>query len=407
MAFDPKRVKQDFPMLEQQMCGKPFVYLDSGATAQKPKSVIDAITRFYSEGYATVHRGVYEHAIVATEKYSEVRRNVQTFLHAEHEEEIIFTRGTTESINIVALCYGRESIRGGDEILITEMEHHSNIVPWQLLCEEVGATLVVAPMNDNGELILEEFQKKLSPRTKIVSICHMSNLLGTINPIYEITRMAHEVGAIVVVDGAQSAPHLTIDVQALDVDFFAFSGHKLYGPTGIGILYGKKELLEKMRPYHGGGDMIQEVTFAKTTFQPAPLKFEAGTPPIVEVIGLGAAIAYLSQFDIKEVMQHEHNLLTCATQKLKQIEGLTIYGNAKEKGSLISFSLEGVHTLDLGVLIGLKGIAIRTGTMCAGPALHHFGVQTAARISFGLYNTEEDIERFIQALEETRALVSV
>lgn len=405
MVFDPKIVKKDFPMLNQGMCGKQFVYLDTAATAQKPKSVIESMSRFYSEGYATVHRGVYEHASIATERYSEVRRQVQKFLHAKEEEEIIFTRGTTEAINLVAFCYGKEFIRGGDEILITEMEHHSNIVPWQFLCKEVGAELVVAPMNDAGELILEEFEKKLSSRTKIVSVCHISNLLGTINPIREITRMAHAVGAVVVVDGAQSAPHLPIDVQELDVDFYAFSGHKAYGPTGIGVLYGKKELLEKMRPYHGGGDMVKEVTFAKTTFQQAPLKFEAGTPPIVEVIGLGAALEYLAKFDRAEVLKYEKNLLEMATKRLEQVAGVAIYGRAKEKGSVLTFSLEGVHSLDLGVLIGLKGIAIRTGSMCANPALHHFGIQTAARISLGLYTTEEDIHLFFKALEEIRTLI--
>lgn len=405
MQYDPKVVKKDFPMLMKEMCGKPFLYLDTAATAQKPKSVIEAMNRFYSEGYATVHRGTYEHAVTATERYSEVRRMVQIFLHAKEEEEIIFTRGTTESINMVALCYAREFLKGGDEILISEMEHHSNIVPWQMICEEIGAHLVVAPFNEMGEVDLEEFEKKLSPRTKIVSICHISNVLGTINPIKKITELAHSVGAIVVVDGAQSAAHLEIDVVSLDVDFFAFSGHKIYGPTGIGILYGKKEILEKMRPYHGGGDMIQEVTFAKTTYQKPPLKFEAGTPPIAEVIGLGAAIEYITKFNRSEVLAHEEKLLHLATDKLKQVEGLTIYGNAKEKASLVTFAIQGVHPLDLGVLIGLKGIALRTGVMCANPTLHHFGLQSAARISFGLYNTEEDIDYFLKALEETVSLI--
>ncbi len=407
MAFDPKLVRNNFPMLQKEMCGKPFVYLDTAATAQKPQVVIDSMSKFYSEGYATVHRGVYEHAIIATEKYSEVRSQVQKFINAKFEDEIVFTRGTTESINIIAMCYAREFVKGGDEILITEMEHHSNIVPWQLICDELGANLVIAPMSDSGELLMDEFEKKLSPRTKIVSVCHISNLLGTINPIKEIARLAHNIGAIVVVDGAQSAPHLKIDVQDLGADFFAFSGHKVYGPTGIGILYGKKELLEKMRPYHGGGDMIQEVTFAKTTYQPAPLKFEAGTPPIVEVIGLGAALDYLVSLDRSAMLIHEHKLLEIATEKLKIFPEITILGNAKEKSSLITFAVNGMHSLDLGVLIGLKGIAIRTGAMCANPALHHFGLQTAARISFGLYNTEEDINLFLKALEETKALLSV
>jgi cysteine desulfurase/selenocysteine lyase len=276
-----------------------------------------------------------------------------------------------------------------------------------MICEEVGANLVIVPFDDQGEISLEEFEKKLSPRTKIVSICHISNILGTINPVKKMTELAHSVGALVVLDGAQSAPHLEIDVEDLDVDFFAFSGHKVYGPTGIGVLYGKKEILEKMRPYQGGGDMIQEVTFAKTTYQKAPLKFEAGTPPIAEVIGLGAAIEYMTKFDRKAVFSHEEKLLELATVKLKQVEGLTIYGNAKEKASLITFTINGIHPLDLGVLIGLKGIALRTGVMCANPTLHHFGLQSAARISFGLYNTEEDIDSFIVALEETISLISV
>ena len=405
MAFDPKLVRKDFPMLQKEMSGKPFVYLDTAATAQKPKMVIDAMSKFYSEGYATVHRGVYEHAIIATEKYAEVRCQVQKFIHAKSEDEIVFTRVTTESINIVAMCYAREFVRGGDEILITEMEHHSNIVPWQLICDELGANLIVAPMSDSGELLLDEFEKKLSSRTKIVSVCHVSNLLGTINPIKEIARLAHNVGAIVVVDGAQSAPHLLIDVQDLDADFFAFSGHKVYGPTGIGILYGKSELLEKMRPYHGGGDMIQEVTFAKTTYQAAPLKFEAGTPPIVEVIGLGAALDYLNKLDRNRMLIHENKLLEIATEKLMQIPEVTIFGSSKEKSSLITFTVSGMHSLDLGVLIGLKGIAIRTGAMCANPTLHHFGLQTASRISFGLYNTEDEIDLFLKALEETKSLL--
>lgn len=401
MRFDAKLVRNDFPMLQKEMSGKPFVYLDSAATAQKPKQMIDAMTRFYSEEYATVHRGIYEYAITATEKYSEVRRQVARFIHAKEEEEIVFTRGTTESINMIALCYAREFVRGGDEILITEMEHHSNIVPWQLICEEIGATLVIAPMNERGDVDLEEFEKKLSSRTKIVSICHISNLLGTINPVKLMAEMAHRVGAIVVVDGAQSAPHLPIDVQDLGADFFAFSGHKIYGPTGIGILYGKKELLEKMRPYHGGGDMIQEVTFAKTTYQNAPLKFEAGTPPIAQVIGFGAAIDYITQFDRAEVIEYENHLLKVATKKMKEVEGLTILGDPKERASIITFTINGIHSLDLGVLLGLKGIAIRTGAMCASPALQFFGVRSVARVSFGMYNTEKDIDIFISSLSET------
>jgi cysteine desulfurase/selenocysteine lyase len=406
MAFDPELVRKEFPMLQREMVGKPFIYLDTAATAQKPNTVINAITKFYSEEYATVHRGVYEYAIHATERYSEVRRLVQAFVNAGSEEEIVFTRGATEAINIVAHSYAREFVRRGDEILISEMEHHSNIVPWQIICEELGANLVVAPMNNKGELILEEFEKRLSARTKIVAICHISNFLGTINPVKQIVKMAHKVGAVVILDGAQSAAHLKIDVQDLNVDFFAFSGHKIYGPTGIGVLYGKKELLQKMRPYHGGGDMIQEVTFAKTTYQEPPLKFEAGTPPIAEVMGLGAAIEFLMKMDQKEILRYEEELLDYATENLLKIPGLTIYGSAIQKSSLISFTISGIHSLDLGVLLGLKGIAIRTGALCASPALHHFGLRTAARISFGLYNTYEEIDRFLIALHESTLLIT-
>jgi cysteine desulfurase/selenocysteine lyase len=405
MAFDPKIIRKDFPMLSRKMNDYPFIYLDNAATSQKPNCVIDAITKFYSEEYATVHRAFYEYAVVSTEKYSESRRSIQRFINAKHEEEIVFTRGCTEAINIVALCYAREFVHAGDEILISEMEHHSNIVPWQMIAEEKGASLVVAPIDDNGELILEELEKKISSKTKIVAICHVSNLLGTINPIREIIKMAHKKGAICLIDGAQSVCHEKIDVQDLDADFFAFSGHKIYGPTGIGVLYGKKELLAKMRPYHGGGDMVKEVTFAKTTYQDAPLKFEAGTPSIADVIGLGAAIDYFTSFDLKAIREHESNLLKIATEKLSDIEGIEIYGKARNKTSLITFNIEGVHSLDLGVLLGLKGVAIRTGAMCASPVLKRLKAQTAARISFALYNIEEEIDIFLNALKETRALL--
>ncbi len=405
MAFDPQLLRNDFPMLGRKMNDHPFIYLDNAATTQKPKAVIDAITKFYSEEYATVHRAFYEYAVISTEKYSESRRSIQRFINAKHEEEIIFTRGTTESLNIIALTYAREFLNAGDEILITEMEHHSNIVPWQMVAEERGASLVVAPINDDGELILEEFEKRLSVKTKIVSLCHISNLLGTLNPVREVIKMAHKKGAICVVDGAQSIAHEKIDVQEMDADFFAFSGHKVYGPTGIGVLYGKKEILEKMRPYHGGGDMVKDVTFAKTTYQEAPLKFEAGTPSIADVIGLGAAIDYVASLDRDLMHKHEMLLLEKALKNFSYISGVEIYGNATNRSSLVTFNLDGVHSMDLGVLLGLKGIAIRTGAMCASPVLKRLKAHTAARISFSFYNTIEEIEIFFQMLEEIRAFL--
>jgi cysteine desulfurase/selenocysteine lyase len=405
LAFDPQLLRNDFPMLGRKMNDHPFIYLDNAATTQKPKAVIDAITKFYSEEYATVHRAFYEYAVISTEKYSESRRSIQRFINAKHEEEIIFTRGTTESLNIIALTYAREFLNAGDEILITEMEHHSNIVPWQMVAEERGASLVVAPINDDGELILEEFEKRLSVKTKIVSLCHISNLLGTLNPVREVIKMAHKKGAICVVDGAQSIAHEKIDVQEMDADFFAFSGHKVYGPTGIGVLYGKKEILEKMRPYHGGGDMVKDVTFAKTTYQEAPLKFEAGTPSIADVIGLGAAIDYVASLDRDLMHKHEMLLLEKALKNFSYISGVEIYGNATNRSSLVTFNLDGVHSMDLGVLLGLKGIAIRTGAMCASPVLKRLKAHTAARISFSFYNTIEEIEIFFQMLEEIRAFL--
>lgn len=406
MPFDVYRIRKDFPMLSKDSEEKRFVYLDSAATTQKPQVMIDAMKQFYEEEYATVHRAVYDHSVRATEKYQEVRRLIQQFINAQHEEEIIFTRGTTESLNIVAQCYGRKFLKAGDEVLITEMEHHSNIVPWQFLVQEKGIKLIIAPINDKGELILEELYSKITPRTKIVSLCHVSNVFGTINPIDSIIEKAHAMGAIVVIDGAQSISHMPIDVNHLAADFYAFSGHKLYGPTGIGVLYGKKHLLEIMDPYHGGGDMIQEVTFDKSTFQAPPLKFEAGTPPFVQVLGLGASIGYFQSIDSTLLLRHEQALLQKATSLFSSIPGLTIYGTALHKGPVLSFTLDNVHTLDLGTLMALKGIAIRTGSLCAQPALRRFGLQTLARISFGLYNTPEEIDYTFSALHDSLALLS-
>ncbi len=383
------------------MHGKPLIYFDSAATAQKPQVVIDAITDFYQNHYGTVHRAVYELAVYSTQAYQTARQKIKDFLNASKVEEIIFTRGTTESINMVAYSFGKAFVKPNDEILITAMEHHSNIVPWQMLCEERGAILKVAPINERGELIIEEFQKLLNPKTKLVAITHISNSLGTINPIKQIVKMAHQAGAKVLVDGAQSAPHIPIDVQDLDVDFFVFSGHKMFGPTGIGILYGKEKLLDLMPPYQGGGDMIETVTFPKSTYNVLPLKFEAGTPMIAEVIGLGVAIDYISNIGLESIQLREHELLDYASNKLKQINGLHIIGTSENKGALISFTVDGVHPLDIGTMLDLKGIAVRTGHHCAQPVMRFFNADKGTvRISFAFYNTIEEIDIFTNALIE-------
>ena len=387
-------------MLEKTMHGKPLIYFDSAATAQKPRAVINAIAEFYQNHYGTVHRAVYELATKSTADYQKSRQKVKTFLNAALDDEIIFTRGATEAINLVAYSFGKAFVSKGDEILISAMEHHSNIVPWQILCEDRGAILKVIPMNENGELILEEYEKLLNSRTRLVAVAHASNSLGTVNPIKQMVSMAHAVGAKFLVDGSQSAPHQKIDVQSLGVDFFAFSGHKMMGPTGIGVLYGKAALLNQMPPYQGGGDMIEQVTFEKTTYNSLPLKFEAGTPMIAEVIGLGAAIDYLENIGMEKIYKWEQHLLQYATKKIKEIPQLKIIGTAKEKGALISFIVPGIHPLDIGSLLDLKGIAIRTGHHCAQPVMHFFNVPATARASFAFYNTEEEIDSFVVALKD-------
>lgn len=399
------KARTDFPVLTGSMHGKPLVYLDTAATAQKPLPVIEAINQFYSRHYGTVHRAVYELAVHSTEQYQETRNKVGKFLNAAKPDEIIFTRGTTEAINLVAYSFGKAFVKPGDEIVISEVEHHSNIVPWQLLCEDRGATLKIIPVDERGVLDLEAYKKLLSPKTKLVAVGHISNALGTIHPIKEMIRLAHEVGAKVLIDGAQAAPHLRVDVQDLNADFYVFSGHKLYGPTGIGILYGKEDLLEKMPPYQGGGDMIEKVTFEKTTYNVLPLKFEAGTPSIAEVIGLGAAIDYLNGLGLESIHQWEHTLLEDATKKIQEIPGLTIIGTAPEKGAIISFKVDGVHPLDIGTMLDLQGVAIRTGHVCAQPTMHRYGVEAIARASFGLYNNQEDVDRFITALKDVVRLL--
>lgn len=393
-------LKKDFPMLGRLMHRKPLIYLDSGATTQKPLSVIESMDTFYKEHYGTVHRAIYELSVVSTQKYQETRTKVAAFLGGAKLEEIIFTRGTTDAINLVASSFTQRFVQPGDEILISAMEHHSNIVPWQLACQASGATLKVAPIDERGVIIWDEFLKLLSPKTKMVAIGHISNSLGTINPIKEIVKAAHAVGAKVLIDGAQSAPHLQVNVKELDVDFYAFSGHKLYGPTGIGILYGKEELLNEMPPYQGGGDMIETVTFEKTTFNTLPLKFEAGTPSIAEVIGLGAAIDYVNHIGLQAIEKHEKELHDQLEKGMRDIKGLRIIGTAPEKGSITSFVIDGTHPLDVGTLLDLKGIAIRTGHHCAQPVMRFFNVPATARASLGLYNTQDDVQNFLKALED-------
>lgn len=392
-------------MLRMHMSGRPLTYFDTAATSHKPKCVLEAMNHFYSEGYATVHRAIYELAAKATETYSNVRRKVQQFIHAKEEEEIVFTRGTTDSVNLIASSFGKRFIREGDEILISEMEHHSNIVPWQLMAKERGAILKWIPMNDRGELDMEQFHKLLTPKTKIVSVAHIANSTGTYNPIEEIIESAHAKGAKVFIDGAQAAGHLPINVQKLNCDFYAFSGHKMYGPTGVGVLYGKRALLEELPPYQGGGDMIDRVDIEGTTFQSAPLKFEAGTPLIAQVIGLGEAIDFLTRWKLEDIHTWEQGLLQKATKELQAIPEVKIWGTAPRKGAILSFNVEGLHALDIGTLMGLKGFALRTGHLCAQPTLKHFGLTSLARISFGIYNTLEEIEHFIEALKETMLLL--
>ncbi|MCB1106651.1 MAG: cysteine desulfurase [Chlamydiia bacterium] len=398
--FDVWRVREDFPILKKVMNGKNLIYLDTAASAQKPKVVIDAIHHFYSLEYGTVHRSIYELAAQSTEMYSRVREKVQRFIGASDEDEIIFTRGTTESINLVAYSYGRTFLKKGDEIIISEMEHHSNIVPWQILAKEKGIKLKYIPINLEGELCLGTFKELISERTKFVSVAHIANSTGTVNPIKEIISLAHQAGAKVLIDGAQAVSHVPLDVESLGADFYAFSGHKMYGPTGIGVLYGKRELLEAMPPFLGGGDMVESVTMEKATYQKPPLKFEAGTPSIAEVIGLGAAIDYIESLGRERIDQWLKHLLHYATEKLQHVSGLKIIGTAKEKSSIISFVLEDLHPLDLGTLLGLRGIAIRTGSLCAQPTLKRFGLSSLARISFGVYNTTEEIDHTTAAIQE-------
>jgi cysteine desulfurase/selenocysteine lyase len=396
--LDVARVRRDFPILSRDVHGKRLVYLDNAATTQKPQAVIDRIVRYYTEENSNVHRGVHHLSEVATAAYESARTTVKNFIHARDEKEIVFTRGTTEAINLVAQAWGRPNVNGGDEVLITAIEHHSNIVPWQMLCAEKGATLRVAPVNDAGEVVVEDFGSLLNERTKIAAISHASNALGTINPIKQMIAMAHDAGAIVIVDGAQGVPHLPIDVQDLGCDFYAFSGHKVYAPTGIGVLYGKEAILDAMPPWQGGGDMILSVTFEKTTYNALPYKFEAGTPNIEGVVGLATALDYVSGIGLDAIAAHEHDLERYATRKLLEIDGLRVIGTAKTKASVISFTLEGVHPHDIGTILDQEGIAIRTGHHCAQPIMMRFNIPATGRASFGLYNTREEADALVSGL---------
>jgi cysteine desulfurase/selenocysteine lyase len=389
---------------ETQVHGKPLVFLDSAASAQKPRQVIDAISLLYKTSYANVHRGVYQLSQRSTQAYEGSRHKVARFLGASDAREIVFTRNATEGINLVAQTWGRSRLGAGDEVLITEMEHHANIVPWQMLCEQTGAKLAVAPIDDAGALRLEEFERLLSERTKIVAFTHVSNALGTINPVKELTAMAHEHGAIVLVDGAQAAPHLAVDMRELDCDFFVFTGHKLFGPSGVGVLYGKLAHLEAMPPYQGGGDMIESVTFEKTTYAPVPHKFEAGTPNIAGVIGLGAAIDYVERLGLDAIAAHEHALLGYATERLEAVPGLRIIGTAAEKAAVASFVLDFAHPHDIGTILDQQGIAVRTGHHCAQPVMDRYGLAATARASFSIYNTEADVDALLAAIETVREL---
>jgi len=401
-ALDVAARRADFPLLATRVHGKPLVYLDNAATSQKPRAVIDAVTRYYETSNANVHRGVYWLSEHATAAYEGAREKARAFLNAREAREIIFVRSTTEGINLVASSFGRTNLVAGDEVLISAMEHHSNIVPWQLICEERGATLRVIPMNHAGELALDEVERRLTERTKIVALVHVSNSLGTINPVREVVALAHARGVPVLVDGAQAAPHMPVDVQALDCDFYTVSGHKMFGPTGIGVLYGKAARLEVMPPYQGGGDMIRSVTFAKTTFADIPAKFEAGTPHIAGAIGLGAAIDYVSRLDWGLVAQHERDLLKYASARLQEVPGVRLVGTAAHKASVISFVVAGVHAHDVGTIVDQEGVAIRTGHHCTQPVMEFFGVPATARASFAFYNTRADADALVSALGKVR-----
>ena len=403
-ALDVERVRSDFPILGLKVNGKQLAYLDSAASAQVPQQVIDRLTHYHSCEHANIHRGVHYLSEQATNAYEAARKKIQGFINAAHDREVIFTRGTTNAINTVAHGFGRAFVGEGDEIIISHMEHHSNIVPWQMLCEEKGARLKVIPVDDTGQLLVDEYRKLLGERTKLVAITHVSNVLGTVNPVKEMIAMAHAHGVPVLIDGAQGVPHMKVDVQDLDCDFYAFSGHKMCGPTGIGILYGKSSLLEKMQPYEGGGDMILSVTLEKTTYNTIPYKFEAGTPPIAAAIGLGTAVDYLESIGVAAIQAHEHSLVAYGTEALSGIEGVQLYGTAPDKAGVLSFNIAGVHAHDVGTILNDEGVAVRTGHHCAQPLMQRYGVPATARASFYLYNTLEEVDQLAAGIRRVQQI---
>jgi len=404
MNYDIQKIRSYFPILHQKVYDKPFVYFDSAASAQKPVQVLMAQEKLHNDFYGNIHRAAHFMADKATEQFEDVRTKIKEFINAEFREEIIFTKGTTESVNLVAFSYCERFLEEGDEIIVSEMEHHSNIVPWQMAAERKRAKVVKLPFSDSGELQLEKLPSLINKKTKLIAVAHVSNVLGTINPISEITKIAHANNVAVFVDGAQAVQHLQVDVHKNDVDFYAFSAHKMYGPNGVGVLYGKKKWLEQMSPYQGGGEMISEVSFDGTTFNELPFKFEAGTPNITGVIAFGAAIDLINEISLQNIAGWEHGLLEYATLKLKEIEGIKIYGEAHEKSGVISFNIEGIHSYDLGMLFDKLGIAVRTGHLCADTVMQHFGIQGCVRISFGMYNTKEEIDMFLEALNKIRVM---
>ena len=406
VALDVDSVRADFPILKQQIHGRPLVYLDSGASAQKPEVVTQAVSDYYRRDHSNVHRGVHTLSQRATAAYEAVREKVCTLLNAARISEIIYVSGTTAAINLVAQTYGRANLSIGSEVLVTEMEHHANIVPWQIACELSGATLKVVPFHDNGVLDLDQYRTMLSDNTRIVAVTHVSNALGTINPMTEMIRLAHDAGAVVLVDGAQAVPHMAVDVQALDCDFYAFSAHKLYGPTGFGILYGKESLLEAMPPWQGGGDMIKQVRFAQTTYNDLPYKFEAGTPHIAGAVGLGAAIDYVSGHGLGQIAAHERALLDYAQAQASAVSGLQVFGTAPDKAAVLSFALDGIHAHDVGTVLDHEGVAVRAGHHCAMPVMEHFGVAATVRASFGMYNNYDDVDALLAGIARTKDLMS-
>jgi len=404
LSFDPNKIRSDFPILSQKVYNKPLVYFDNGATTQKPVQVIDIINKYHSELNSSIHRGVHFLSDLATNAYENARVTVQKFIQAEKSSEIIFTSGTTGSINLTAFSFGEQFVHEGDEIIITEMEHHANIVPWQMLCERKNASLKIIPFNDNGELQLEKLDGLITKKTKLVSVTHISNVLGTINPIKQIIDLSHGNNVPVMIDAAQSIQHIPINVKELDCDFLVFSGHKIYGPTGIGILYGKEKWLEKIPPYQGGGDMVDIVTFAKTTYNELPFKFEAGTTNFIGAIGLGSALEYISNLGLDKIGNYENDLLLYATDKLEKTGGITIYGQAPHKASIISFLMDGIHMLDAGMIFDKMGIAVRTGTHCAQPVMQHYGIEGTLRVSLAFYNTKEEIDYLCEAIQRVKTM---